>query len=107
MIEGVWNNRFRYVEELKRMGADIEVNDTTATINANASKMHGANVRAIDLRAGAAMVIAGLAATGTTEIEEIHHIERGYTNLVDKLRGLGADISRISVPEGSSVYSVV
>ena len=47
------------------------------------------------------------AATGTTEIEEIHHIERGYTNLVDKLRGLGADISRISVPEGSSVYSVV
>ena len=88
------------------MGASISVDGKVAVVQ-GVPGLTGAAVRAADLRAGAAMVIAGLAATGTTEIEEIHHIERGYTNLVDKLRGLGADISRISVPEGSSVYSVV
>ncbi len=96
MIEGVWNNRFRYVEELKRMGADIEVNDTTATINGNLSRMHGASVRAIDLRAGAAMVIAGLAFKGHTDIDDIFHIQRGYEDIIGKLRRVGADIEIIS-----------
>ena len=95
MIEGVWNNRFRYVEELKRMGADIEVQDTTATINGG-SAMHGASVRAIDLRAGAAMVIAGLACKGHTDIDDIFHIQRGYEDIIGKLRAVGADIEIIS-----------
>ena len=88
------------------MGASISVDGKVAVVQ-GVDGLSGACVRAADLRAGAAMVIAGLAATGTTEIEEIHHIERGYTNLVDKLRGLGAEIDRVTVPEGSSVYSVV
>ena len=98
MIEGVWNNRFRYVEELKRMGAEIEVNDTTATINGSGSKMQGASVRAIDLRAGAAMVIAGLAVKGHTDIEDIFHIQRGYEDIIGKLKAVGADIEIISTP---------
>ncbi len=96
MIEGVWDNRFRYVEELKRMGADIEVDDTTATINGKSNSMYGANVRAIDLRAGAAMVIAGLSVKGHTEIEDIFHIQRGYENIIEKLQSVGADISIIT-----------
>jgi len=106
VTEGVWDNRFKYISELCRMGASISVDGKVAVVQ-GVEGLSGACVRAADLRAGAAMVIAGLAASGTTEIEEIHHIERGYTNLVDKLRGLGANISRVSVPEGSSVYSVV
>ena len=98
MIEGVWNNRFRYVEELKRMGADIEVVDTTATINASNSNMHGASVRAIDLRAGAAMVIAGLTFKGHTEIDDIFHIQRGYEDIIGKLRAVGADIEIVTTP---------
>ncbi len=98
MIEGVWNNRFRYVEELKRMGADIEVADTTATINGTPKDMHGASVRAIDLRAGAAMVIAGLAVKGHTDIDDIFHIQRGYENIIGKLKAVGADIEIISTP---------
>ena len=98
MIEGVWNNRFRYVEELKRMGADIEVADTTATINGTPKDMHGARVRAIDLRAGAAMVIAGLAVKGHTDIDDIFHIQRGYEDIIGKLKAVGADIEIISTP---------
>jgi len=96
MIEGVWDNRFRYVEELKRMGAEIEVADTVATINGDPQKMQGANVRAIDLRAGAAMIIAGLSVIGHTEIEDIFHIQRGYENIIGKLQAVGADIEIIS-----------
>jgi len=94
VTETVFENRFRYVEELQKMGADIQIVDKTAYINA--SKLHGASVKAVDLRAGAAMVIAGLAATGTTEITDIYSIERGYENIVAKLTALGADIKKVS-----------
>ena len=98
VTEGVWDNRFKYISELLRMGADISVDGKVAVVQ-GVPKLTGACVRASDLRAGAALVIAGLIANGTTEIEEIHHIERGYADLVGKLRGLGADISRVTVPD--------
>jgi len=98
VTEGVWDNRFKYISELCRMGASISVDGKVAVVQ-GVPALSGASVRAADLRAGAALVIAGLAANGKTEIEEIHHIERGYTNLVEKLRSLGADIERISVPD--------
>ena len=96
--ENVWENRFRYVEELKRMGAQITVEGKSAIIE-GVEYLKGAPVRAVDLRAGAAMVIAGLAAHGTTEVDGIAYIERGYENIVEKLQGLGADITRVTVPE--------
>lgn len=102
--EGVWDNRFRYVEELKRMGASIKVDGRTAIIEGQ-TNFSGATVRAVDLRAGVAMVIAGLVAKGTTEIEDIHHIERGYDNIVAKLQGAGADIKKIYVPNNVSVIA--
>ena len=89
--ESVWDNRFRYTEQLMRMGAKITVDGKSAFIEGTDS-LHGAPVRADDLRAGAAMVIAGLAAEGTTEIEEIYHIKRGYDHIIEKFRSLGADI---------------
>lgn len=92
--ETVFENRFMHVVELNRMGADIETNNREATIPGG-KKLHGAKVRATDLRAGAAMVLAGLAASGTTEISEIYHIERGYENFVAKFKALGADIMKI------------
>ena len=95
VTEGVWENRFRYSDELRRMGAKIQVDGKVAVIE-GVKKLTGAPVRASDLRAGAALVIAGLAAEGTTEIEEIGYIERGYEDIVEKLRKLGADISRVS-----------
>ncbi len=96
--EGIWDNRFRYVEELKRMGATIEVDGKTAIIEGG-QPLSGAVVRATDLRAGAAMVLAGLVAEGKTEIEDIQYIERGYDDIVGKLRGVGADIKRVEFPE--------
>ena len=93
--EGVWENRFRYVEELRKMGADITVNGSTAKIK-GVDALHGATVKAVDLRAGAALIIAGLAAEGMTEITEIGSIERGYDNIVGKLCAIGADIKKVS-----------
>ncbi len=98
--EGVWDNRFRYVDELRRMGADVQVDGKTAVIQ-GVPELTAAPVKAMDLRAGAAMVIAAMAARGVTEIEEIQYIERGYENLVTKLRGLGADIRRVSAEESA------
>ena len=89
--ENVWENRFRYIEELKRMGAQITVEGKSAIIE-GVDCLKGAPVRAVDLRAGAAMIIAALAAQGTTKIEEIEHIQRGYEDIVEKFVGLGADI---------------
>ncbi len=97
VTEGIFDNRFRYVDELRRMGADISVDGKVAVIEGVGSLM-GAPVTAPDLRAGAALVIAGLAAKGVTEIEDIYHIERGYENFEKKLRALGADIVKKSVP---------
>lgn len=96
--ENVWDNRFRYVEELRRLGAQISVDGKIAVIE-GVDELLGAPVKATDLRAGAAMIIAGLCAKGVTEIEEIGYIERGYENIVEKLRGLGADIKRVYEPD--------
>ena len=98
--ENVWDNRFRYVEELRRLGAQISVDGKIAVIE-GVKELVGAPVKAMDLRAGAAMVVAGLAARGVTEIENIEYIERGYENIVEKLQGLGADIRRVYFPEAS------
>lgn len=91
--EGVWENRFRYVEELQKMGADITVDGSVAKIR-GVDTLHGASVKAVDLRGGAAMIIAALGAKGQTEITNISSIERGYENIVEKLCALGADIKR-------------
>lgn len=95
VTDDIFDNRFRYVSELRRMGAEITVEGTTALIT-GVSGLTGATVRASDLRAGAALVIAGMMASGTTVIENIYHIERGYENIEDKLRSLGADIKRVT-----------
>ena len=96
--EGVWDNRFRYIDELCRMGAEISVDGKLAVVE-GVDELVGAPVRATDLRAGAAMIIAGLAARGETTIENIQHIERGYENVVDKLVNLGANIKKVNFPE--------
>ncbi len=96
--ESVWDNRFRYVEQLLRMGAHINVEGKVAIVQ-GVEKLHGAPIRADDLRAGAAMLIAALAAEGRSEIENISHIDRGYEHYVEKLTALGADIHRVSFPD--------
>ena len=96
VTEGVWDSRFRYVDQLTLMGADIQVDGKMAVIT-GVKELHSAPVRAVDLRAGAAMIIAGLAAKGTTEIEEIDHIDRGYEDVVEKFSALGADIKRVPI----------
>ncbi|MBE7026104.1 MAG: UDP-N-acetylglucosamine 1-carboxyvinyltransferase [Ruminococcaceae bacterium] len=93
--ENVWDSRFQYVDELKRMGADIKVEGRVAVIE-GVDTLSGAPVRSTDLRAGAGMVIAALIAKGTTEIYALHHIDRGYENMEGKFRALGADIERVS-----------
>lgn len=94
--EGVWENRFRYVDQLKRMGANIRVEGKLAIID-GVDKLIGSDVKATDLRAGAAMIIAGLMAEGTTEIRDIYHIDRGYENFEEKFIKLGGDIQRVQV----------
>lgn len=96
ITESVWEDRFKYVAELQRMGANIDLTRDGAIVW-GVPGLHGAEVKACDLRAGAAAVLAGLAAQGTTEISDIHHIERGYSHIVEKLRGIGADIERVTV----------
>ena len=96
--EGVWENRFWYCEELRRMGAQVQVDGKIAVFQ-GVDKLTAATVKALDLRAGAAMVIAGLAAEGVTEVENIQYIQRGYENLIEKLTALGADIREIDTPD--------
>ncbi|MBV4419614.1 UDP-N-acetylglucosamine 1-carboxyvinyltransferase [Clostridium tyrobutyricum] len=91
--ESIWESRFKHVDELKKMGANIKVEGRTAIID-GVDKLTGAVVKATDLRAGAAMVIAGLIAEGTTEVLSIEHIDRGYPNIEDKFKALGANIHR-------------
>mgnify|MGYP002299876127 FL=1 len=99
VTEGVYGaNRFKYVDELKRLGAHIQVDGKVAVVE-GVKQLVGAPIQACDLRAGAALVIAGLAAQGTTELSHINYIERGYENLVGKLRAVGADISLVDVPD--------
>ena len=98
VTESVWENRFRYVDELIKMNANITVDGRTATI-VGVPKLTGAPVKAVDLRAGAAMIIAGLSAEGLTEISKVESIERGYDDIVGKLASLGADIKLVDVPD--------
>lgn len=103
--ESVWDNRFRYVEELKRMGAQISVDGKLAVIE-GVDHLNAAPVRATDLRAGAAMLIAALCAHGVSQVEDIQHIERGYENVEEKLLALGADIKRVHIPDSSVAQAV-
>lgn len=94
--ETVFENRFMHVEQLNKMGAAIATSGNRATI-AGVDKLHGAEVRATDLRAGAALVIAALTAEGETRVSDIYHIDRGYSDLVEKFTNLGADIKRVEI----------
>ena len=95
VTESIFENRFKYADELSRMGANIKVEGNSAIID-GVKKLTGARVSAPDLRAGAALVIAGLAADGITVVDDIVYIQRGYENFEDKLRSLGAEIERVS-----------
>lgn len=107
ITEGIYDNRYKYVNELRKMGADIQVDGRVAIIEGGA-RLTGAPVTACDLRAGAAMVIAGLCAVGTTYVEDINFIERGYEDFVGKLRSLGADIAIVDFPdEGGEPDNIV
>ena len=100
--ETIWDGRFRYVDELRRMGAMIKVDGKLAVVEGGVP-LTGTCVRAVDLRAGAAMVIAGLSCEGRTEIEDVHYIERGYDNIVSKLRSVGAKIKKINTPDDADM----
>ena len=101
ITDGVYDNRFKYLDELKRMGASAQCDGNVAVVEGGA--LTGAAVRACDLRAGAAMIIAGLCAHGKTVIEDIEHIERGYENITDKLSRLGADIQKVTAIDSYTV----
>ena len=94
VIETVFENRFMHVEELRKLGADIDVEDRTATIR-GVEKLRAAEVKATDLRAGAALVIAALCAEGETKLSDIYHIDRGYEDFEEKFRSLGAKVYRV------------
>ena len=100
ITEGVWDHRYKYINELRKMGAAVTVDGRVAVVE-GVETLRGASVDACDLRAGAAMVIAGLCARGVTLVEDIQFIERGYENFVGKLRLLGADIRIIDEPDGT------
>ena len=104
LSESVWDNRFQYVQQLLRMGADIQVDGKVAVI-VGVPRLDGTTVRATDLRAGAAMIIAGLVAEGTTTVEDTIYVERGYEDVVEKFSALGADIKRVAVKEENAVSS--
>lgn len=98
LSESVWDNRFQYVGQLLRMGADIQVDGKVAVI-VGCEHLTGVKVKATDLRAGAAMIIAGMVAEGTTTVEDIQYIDRGYEDVVAKFSSIGADIKRVDVPD--------
>ncbi len=96
ITEKIFESRFKYTNELIKMGAEIIVNNGNIAIFHGVDKLYGAKINATDLRAGAAMIIAGLMAEGVTEVYELEHIDRGYEDIVGKFRSLGADIKRIN-----------
>ena len=98
ITEGIYDARYRYTAELQRMGANVDVSGKVAVIE-GVESLQGCKVKAYDLRAGAAMVIAGLAAEGETIVENAHYIERGYEDIIGKLTALGAKITRSEVPD--------
>ena len=95
VTESIFDNRFKYADELARMGANIKVEGNTAIIDGT-ERLTGARVSAPDLRAGAALVIAGLAAEGLTVVDDIVYIQRGYEDFEQKLQGLGAEMEKVS-----------
>ena len=105
ITESVWSSRFRYADEFKRMGAQIQVNDNLAIIE-GVERFTGAKIEACDLRAGAAMIIAALAAHGTSEITNVQYIERGYEDVIRKFRALGGAITAVDVPDEEDIRSV-
>ena len=94
VTESIWQSRFQYTAELNKMGANITANGQTAVFD-GVESLYGAPVYASDLRAGAALIIAGIAAQGTTEIYNLYHIDRGYEDIAEKFKSLGAKIQRI------------
>lgn len=106
VTESIFDNRFRYVDELRRMGANISVEGRVAVIE-GVESLKGAPVKATDLRAGAALIVAALGAEGVTEIYDIFHVERGYENMEQKLRALGADIEKVDEPDPADAEKVV
>lgn len=102
ITDSVWDNRFKYVDQLTSMGAEIQVDGRVAIIN-GVERLKGGPVAATDLRAGAALIIAGLAADGITEVDNIKYIDRGYSNVVEKLVAVGADIKRVTVQNPSEI----
>ncbi len=104
ITESIFSSRFRYTEEFKRMGAQIQVDGNLAVIE-GVDHLTGAQVEACDLRAGAAMIIAALAAYGTSEIRGVQYIERGYENVIEKFRGLGGNISVSEIPDEEEALS--
>ena len=101
LTEGVWDSRFQYVSQLLKMGADIQV-DGKIAVSEGVNELTGVKVKATDLRAGAAMIIAGLAARGETIVENVVYVDRGYEDVVEKLSALGADIKRITVNDADT-----
>jgi UDP-N-acetylglucosamine 1-carboxyvinyltransferase len=104
--ETIYENRFKHVGELKRMGADISVERDVAVIT-GVERLSGAEVKAHDLRAGAAMVIAGVQADGQTEVSDLYHLDRGYEHLVEKMKSLGAQIERVEDGTAEQAEEVV
>ena len=102
VTEGVWDNHYKYVDELAKMGARIKVEGRFAAIE-GVEGLTGAPIKAMDLRAGAALVIAGLCASGVTEIDGVNYIERGYENIIEKLQGVGAEIEAVFYPDEDPV----
>jgi len=100
VTEGVWDNRFKYVDELARMGAKIQVDGKVAVVE-GVAQLSGAPVKATDLRAGAALLQAALCAHGTSVLEDIHYIERGYEDIIPKLQNLGANIKKVNTPDAA------
>ncbi|MBQ3615457.1 MAG: UDP-N-acetylglucosamine 1-carboxyvinyltransferase, partial [Anaerotignum sp.] len=94
LTENVWENRYQYMDELRKMGADVVIEGRKATIH-GIKKFHGAEVTATDLRAGAAMILAALAAEGETVIDGVRYIDRGYEHVEDKFNAMGADVVRV------------
>ena len=93
--ERVFDNRLGYISDLRKMGAEIVTTGTTAAIITGPTPLSGSSLRALDVRAGAAFILAGLAASGRTTVSDVYHVDRGYERIDEKLRSLGADIERI------------
>ena len=104
ITDSVWSSRFRYTDEFKRMGAQIQVDGNLAIIE-GVDRLTGAQLEACDLRAGAAMLIAALAARGISEITNVQYIERGYEDVIGKIRAIGGRIRAVEIPEEEPVIS--